>query len=160
MSTVQTIFYKHVMHPHIPAALITDIGTHKFRRFATFVMKIEIVFSGLGCILCFVRLVIRIKTTSTSFWRNNDVIIASCAHWDIMICGCIKISVLFSFNQSCLYNIISNVTFMKFMAMKLLSISLSSNQWINVSVRKLPGVSWSLAPTAPVSVHGLRQPAR
>ena len=59
--------------------MITDIGPHKFRLFAPFVMNIEIVLSGLDRTLCL------------------------CSSCHMMICRCIKMSVLFSFNQSCLY---------------------------------------------------------
>ena len=77
--------YKPFLHSHIlfmffsaslACFMITDIGAHKFRLFAPFVMNIEIVLSSLDCTLCF------------------------CSSCHIMIK---KMSVLFSFNQSRLY---------------------------------------------------------
>ena len=72
-------FYSFFLHPLYSCFMITDIGAHKFRLFAPFVMNIEIVLSGLDCTLCL------------------------CSSCQMIICRCIKMSVLFSVSQSCLY---------------------------------------------------------
>ena len=67
------------LHQSIHDWILDVVYMSGFRLFAPFVMNIEVVLSGLDCTLCF------------------------CSSCHMMICRCINMSFLFSFNQSCLY---------------------------------------------------------